>query len=228
MAKNKLETLSIIFDCAQKYKENLVNRSLLFVCNDKQKRIYCVEVTFDESNFQHLTGVKINRKKISPKDFYNRCLEKRLSPDDFEFSDTGTTELKLQVLPTLMCKNLSAKMIGDYNMSQPKLFTEKLAGGVSACMGFVRNNGKGRYIPNTVLRDDVRVRAKHADRIIATFRKRRNEIRYTEPVYLAKNADWQKVILPEKYKYLSVISFSDWSKKAEEDGCCRNRPSIEY
>lgn len=206
MAKSKKEALTIMFECAQKYKENLVNRSLLFICADKQKRTYCVEVTFDEANFQHLTGVETDRNKLSPRDFYNRCLEKRLSPDDFEFSSMGTTELKLQVLPALMCKNLSAKMIGDYNMSQPKLFTEKLAGGVSACIGFVRNEGKGRYIPNTVLRDDIRIRTRHVDRIIATYRKERNEIRYSEIVYMAKNVDWQKITLPDKYQYLSVAA----------------------
>lgn len=204
MAVGKKEVLPILFECAQKYKENLVNKSLLFICINKNRQIYCVEVTFDGSNFQHLTGIETDKSKISPMGFYKRCLEKRLSIDEFWLSNTGTTELKLEVLPILMCKNLSAKMIGDYNESQPKLFTEKLAGGVSACIGFVKSDGNGRYIPNTVLKSDIRVKTKHADRIIATCRKERDEIKYSEIVYLAKKVNWQQLVLPEKYKYLSI------------------------
>jgi len=204
MARTKREALSVVFNCAQKYKEHLVNRSLLFVCTNKHKQAYCVEVTFDGSNFQHLTGLETDKNKISPRDFYNRCLEKRLSDSEIEFSNMGTTELKLDILPALMCKNLSAKMIGDYNMSQPKLFTEKLTGGVSACIGFVKSDGKGRYIPNTVLKDDIRIRTKRADRIIATYRKKRDDTKYVEIVYLAKNVDWNKIVLPDEYQYLSI------------------------
>jgi len=208
MARSKKEVLAVVFDCAQKYKEHLVNKSLLFVCVNKKKQVYCVEVTFDLSNFQHLTGLETDKTKISSKDFYERCLEKRLSPDDFELSCMGTTELKLDVLPILMSKNLAAKMIGDYNMSQPKLYTEKMAGGVSGCVGFIKSEGKGRYIPNTVLKGDIRERTKTADRIIATYRKRREEERYTEIVYLAKKVDWQHITLPEEYSYLLTPEYT--------------------
>ena len=152
----KKEALQIVFSCAASYKENLAGRSLLFVTTDKHKTVRCLEVTFDGSNFLHMTGFKLNKKEISANNFFSMCCDKRLSESDFEFAADGTTEMKMRVLPGLVQKHLSAKMVGDYNLSQPKLYTDKLAGSVGACMGFVRNGGKGRFVPNTVLEGDIR------------------------------------------------------------------------
>lgn len=200
----KKEALSIVFLCASEYKKNLLNRSLLFVCANKHKNIYCLEVTCDASNFQHMTGFKTNELKISPSHFFTLCIDKRLTESDFEFSNDGTTPLKMQVLPNVVKRNLSANMIGDYNKLQPKLYTEKLAGGVKACVGFVRNNGIGRYVPNTVLAGDMRKKVNQQDRIILTYRKKRSDNRYSEIVYKAKKVDWSNINLPEQYKYLPL------------------------
>ena len=124
----KKEALSIVFACAPLYKENLVDKSLLFITTDKHKSVHCLEVTFDISNFLHMTGFKLRKPSINARHFFNLCYDKRLTEADFEFSADGTTEMKMRVLPSLMKKNLSAKMLGDYNMSQPKLYTDKIAG----------------------------------------------------------------------------------------------------
>ena len=55
----KEQALQIIIECAKKYKENLLNRQLLFICSDKNNNISSLEVSFDASNFLHLTGVKV-------------------------------------------------------------------------------------------------------------------------------------------------------------------------
>ena len=47
MAKTKKEALAIVFAAADAYQKNLIDHSLLFLCMDKHKRTYCVEVTFD-------------------------------------------------------------------------------------------------------------------------------------------------------------------------------------
>lgn len=121
----KKDALSVVFSCAPAYKKNLVDRSLLFVCTNKHQQTYCLEVTFDASNFQHMTGLKTERSGIHALHFFELCIDQRLAEDDFEFADDGTTPLKMRVLPNLVKKNLSANMLGDYNMSQPKLYTEK-------------------------------------------------------------------------------------------------------
>lgn len=87
-------------------------------------------------------------------------------------------------------------------MSQPKLYTDKIAGSISACMGFVRDGGEGRFVPNTVLEGDIRSKLKSADRIVATYRKKHDEKQYSEIVFTAKKVEWEKLILPEEYSYL--------------------------
>ena len=104
----------------------------------------------------------------------------------------------------MMKKNLSAKMLGDYDLYQPKLYTDKLAGSLSACMGFVRDGGNGRFVPNTVLEGDIRTKVKHADRIILTYRKKRIDAQYAEIVFQAKKVEWEKIVLPEEYSYLPL------------------------
>lgn len=200
----KKEALSIVFACAPLYKENLVDKSLLFVTTDKHKNVHCLEVTFDIGNFLHMTGFKLRNPSISARHFFSLCYDKRLAESDFDFVPDGTTEMKMRVLPSLMKKNLSAKMLGDYNMSQPKLYTDKIAGSLSACMGFVRNGGTGRFVPNTVLEGDIRSKVHRADRIILTYRKKRGEEFYSEIVFTAKKVDWEKLILPDEYCYLPL------------------------
>lgn len=81
---DKKQVLKTIFSCVKKYDEMLHNRNLLFVCTDKHKRVAVIEVSFDKSSFQHLTGCNTEKKGISALDFYDRCMERRLSVDDFE------------------------------------------------------------------------------------------------------------------------------------------------
>ena len=143
----KKEALQIVFSCAASYKENLAGRSLLFVTTDKHKTVRCLEVTFDGSNFLHMTGFKLNKKEISANNFFSMCCDKRSSESDFEFAADGTTEMKMRVLPGLVQKHLSAKMVGDYNLSQPKLYTDKLAGSVGAVWALSAVAARGVLFP---------------------------------------------------------------------------------
>lgn len=128
----KKEALSIVFACAPLYKENLVDKSLLFITTDKHKSVHCLEVTFDISNFLHMTGFKLRKPGINARHFFNLCYDKRLTEADFEFSTDGTTEMKMRVLPSLMKKNLSAKMLGDYKPAQAVTPTRSLVPSVPA------------------------------------------------------------------------------------------------
>ncbi len=95
-------------------------------------------------------------------------------------------------------------MIGMYNQSQPLLSTERIAGSVSVCLGFVRDGGVGRYIPNTVLKGDIRTLVYVPDRILLTYRKTSKEILYSEIVYAAKKIDWSAIQMPDGYSALPV------------------------
>ena len=207
----KAQAISIVVACAEQYRENLANRNLLFICQDKHKRITAIEFSFDASNFLHLTGLKVKKHKyngkdmddaISAKDFYEKCLAHRLSVSDFEFAKDGTTQLKLEVLPRLISKNLSATMIGDYNSRNPKLVTDKMAGNTVACMGFVPTGPANRFVPNTVLKVDIRDYISNQVRVIAVYRKSMDDPKYEEATYYAKKVDWEAVTYPQPYEYL--------------------------
>lgn len=208
----KESAISIVVSCAEQYRDQLANRNLLFICQDKHKKVSAIEFSFDASNFLHLTGLKVKKRKynsdeqiddaISAKEFYEKCLAHRLSVKDFEFAKDGTTQLKLDVLPRLITKNLSATMIGDYNSRNPKLVTDKLAGGTVACMGFVPTGPADRYVPNTVLKVDIREYISNQVRVIAVYRKSMDDDTYSEPTYFGKKIDWDQIDFPEEYSYL--------------------------
>ena len=220
MNYTKEEAIRIVVHCAEKYRQELERKSLLFLCVDKHMAVSVYEFCFFGYNYQHLTGLKVKRnqkletdeektetseKEITAIPFYEKCLEHKISPDDFEFAEDGTTMLKLDILPSLITKNLSASMIGDYNSNKPKLYTEKLAGGVKACMGFVSDSASGFYVPNTVLKEDIRDNVNNWLRIIAIFRKPVADKKYAEITYLAKKTDWARVCVPDRFGYLKGI-----------------------
>lgn len=103
--------------------------------------------------------------------------------NDFEFAKDGTTLLKLEVLPRLISKNLSATMIGDYNSRNPKPVTGKLAGSTAACIGFVTTGPADRYVTNTVLKIDIRDYINNQVRVLAVYRKSMDADLYEEATY---------------------------------------------
>ena len=153
---NKSEAQKVLFECAELYKNNLIDYNLLFLCAGKNRKMNALEMQFSTTGFLHLTGVKFPGKKIPARAFFDKCINRRLSLAEFDLALDGTTELKLKILPLLFQKNLSASMIGDFSARTSLLVTEKLAGGIKGCMGFVRDEGTGYYVPNTVLSLDIR------------------------------------------------------------------------
>ena len=199
----KEEALKVLFSCAEMYQKNLIDKNLLFICMDKNKRISTLCAGFSTTGFLHLTGVKFERgKELSAGSFFDKCLKQRLSVMEFEMANDGTTDKKLQVLPILIRANLSATIMGDFSARTPLLVTDKLAGGVKGCMGFIYDARTGYYVPNTVLNLDIRTYISNQQRIIATYRKSKTEGKYSELVYAAKKVNWEKIDFPEEYNYL--------------------------
>ena len=55
--------------------------------------------------------------------------------------------MKMHILPSPDEKESLRKMLGDYNMSQPKLYTDKIIGSLSACMVLSGIAVKERFVP---------------------------------------------------------------------------------
>ena len=220
--------LPVILRAADDYEKNLRDYNLLFVCCDKHNRIYSIEVEFNASNFLHLTGVELtenfmksvtvgregNKSSFANK-FYEKCINKRLSIRDFKLSKDGTTQLKLEILPRLMKKDLSANAIGDFGTYHIKLYTEKIVGSSNGCMGFVFDNKVKKSVPNTVLKVDIRNISSETRRILITYRKKKCEKDYSEIVHIANKVDWEKIKLPEELSHLHLPNFEKNDNKTE-------------
>lgn len=167
---DKRRAIQIMTKAAQLYKENLEDQKVLFLyglprevkkqLQEKGKILSSVqgyEVAFHRYNFLHLTGVRLNKKTTaSAIHFYQKCLDKRLTENDFSFAKDGSTGQKLDILERMMLIKKNVTMIGEFTDRGPKLFTEKAAGNVCGCIGFVQDKNTKLNVPNTLLKKDIR------------------------------------------------------------------------
>ena len=69
-----------------------------------------------------------------------------------------------------MSMDTSARMIGNYTGPHLELYTEKVTGTTTACLGLIQS--KDCYIPNSVLSEDIRsIVPKPPGKIFAIFKK---------------------------------------------------------
>ena len=173
---------------------NLCDRQLAFAYRNSINRTEFVEVTFRSNNFMHFTGID-TKSHIKANAFYRDALDKRLKESAIKFKDNHTTELKLQILQNIMTIPFSARMIGDYIGAHLNLYTEKVAGTTTACLGLVLHGNE--YIPNTILKEDIRdIIPKPPGKIFAIFRKPIRQNIYTEITFQSGSIDITKKCLP--------------------------------
>lgn len=199
----KRNAMQIMIRCAQIYKENLLNKNMLIITS-KNNKIEHLEIRFPKSAYLHLTGVDVgvdrDGNKISANDFFKLCSKRKISLNNFEFKDDGTTRLKLDVLENVLKINSSVKMVTIYNGRRPKLYTEKLAGNVTACMGLVKDDYENYYVPNTILKSDVRDEGTDVERVLAIMEKQENEEVYENIIYTAKKIKLNELNIPKNIK----------------------------
>ena len=183
---DKRRVIQIITKAAELYRDNLEDQKVLFlygipfeVRNELQTEekvllsIKGFEVAFHRYNFLHLTGVRLNKNgTASAIHFYQKCLDKRLTENDFVLAKDGSTRQKLDILENMMLIKKNATMIGEFTGIGPRLFTEKVAGNVCGCIGFVKDRNTNLNVPNTLLKKDIRdVTAQPTYKIFAVVSK---------------------------------------------------------
>lgn len=184
--KRKEEVRAVVFRAAQLYRDNLCNNNLIFVYKLGQNQHKHFETIFLPKHFKHLTGVKTSDDLLAT-DFYDRCIDKQLGLDDFELSEDGTTWLKKDVLESMMNIHFVANSVGDYNECKPRLITDKLAGNMIGCLGFVQEEECiGFYAPNTVLKEPTRDMVMKSHQLVAVFVKKIKESFYNRLTYIAR------------------------------------------
>ena len=198
----KSDCIRIIIESAEKYKQNLLDKNILIVYQSAPHKSDVMEIVFRDVNFLHLTGVEFTKgNEMSPADFFSCCINHKLPENSICLKEDGTTELKLKILPLVLVPNLSSKMVGNYKGGRIRLVTDRLAGGLTGSIGFIKESEW--YHPNTVLKGDIRDNIDRPRRILAVFRKDIASEKYEECTYIAKKVELKKLAIPEPFNYLS-------------------------
>lgn len=214
---DKRRAIQILTREAGLYKENLEDQKVLFlysVPGEIKKQLLseekCLslmkgyEVAFHRYNFLHLTGVRLSGSEIiSSIHFYEKCLSNRLTENDFAFAKDGSTGQKLDILESMMKIKKNVTMIGEFTDRGPKLFTEKAAGNVCGCIGFVKDRNTRLNVPNTLLKKDIRdVTASPTQKVYAVLSKNYSDERYSVLEKLDKSISLQKYCFMEEIEKL--------------------------
>ncbi|MBD5510157.1 MAG: hypothetical protein HDR08_02715 [Lachnospiraceae bacterium] len=214
---DKRRAVQIIVKAAGLYHLNLEDQKVLFLYGipskvekqlniegDRLSAIKSYEVVFHRYNFLHLTGVGANGSSVgSAIHFYEKCLANRLKEEDFYFAKDGSTVQKLEVLENMMGIKRNAMMIGDFTDRGPKLFTEKAAGNVCGCVGFVKDRNTGLNVPNTLLKKDIRdVVANPVQKVYAVFSKMYRDEKYSVVEKMDKSLVGRKILFSEEIEKL--------------------------
>lgn len=182
---NKQKAIRTIVNAAKLYNKHLEGQKVLFLYGIPSEvkgqlansttlsTIHSYEVVFNKNNFLHLTGIRLNKDTVeSPNHFYAKCLDNRLTENDFTFAKDGSTKQKLDILESIMKIKQNANMIGDFTDRGIKLYTQKVAGGTYGCIGFVTDVRTKLNVPNTLLKKDIRdVTKRPANKIFAIMSK---------------------------------------------------------
>lgn len=189
------------------YDVELKGKNIIFIY-DKKGKIDFFETKFSARNFAHLTGVKLNNLKVN--DFYKKCVTGRITEKDFELKKDGTTILKIDILPKIVKIHKTAKMVGDFNNKNLTLKTDKIAGTINACLGFIKENDR-YYVPNTALKDDIRDKIIENNKILAIIRKEIKDDYYHDICYIHKDFNINKIEgeLKKLIKNNNIIQYSE-------------------
>ena len=205
---DKRRAIPILTKAAELYRDNLEDQKILFlygIPSEINRQLQTIdkclssmqyyEVAFHRYNFLHLTGVRLNKMgTASAIHFYQKCLDKRLKEDDFSFSKDGSTGQKLDILEKMMLIKKNVTMIGDFTDRGPKLFTEKAAGNICGCIGFVQDRNTKLNVPNTLLKKDIRdVTAQPTYKVFAVFYKDYKDEKYSLVTKLDKSIDLNEI-----------------------------------
>lgn len=210
---DKKRAIQVITKAAELYRDNLEDEKVLFLygipsevkkqLETKEKNLSSIkayEVAFHRYNFLHLTGVKLNTKETaSAIHFYQKCLDKRLTENDFYMSKDGSTGQKLDISERMMSLKRNVTMIGDFTDRGPKLYAEKVAGNVCGCIRFVKDSNTKLNVPNTLLKKDIRdITSQPTQKVYAIISKHYTEDKYSVLEKLDKSIDLKECHFSEE------------------------------
>lgn len=198
IADNKKEQIrNKVITGAQKYKNYLVGKEFLVICEDFTE---CI-VRFYANDFIHLTGLLSN---LSDDDFFNNCCNSALSTGNIEtLQKYNWRTLKnkfnrIENIDQIMYGNfLNSKFITNLHTNTATFPVAISNFDIDACIGFNTSYNKARTLrkqSNSTTYDSCK-------NIIAVFAKQPNVEQYNEKIFLP-----DKNILADKNDILSKLS----------------------
>ena len=182
---DKKQTINILQEAIIVYEKNLANKKIL-ILYQVDKNVKYIEIIFKRSNFLHLTGLKIKNPKLNSRTFYKKTLNQRLSLNDFEINQNGTTKLKIDILNQISSINKFINMIGNYQANRKFLIANKVIGNLNVCL-CLKKISDSIYIPISSLRENIKNITDKQYRIICIATKKLKCEQYNQITYLANN-----------------------------------------
>lgn len=182
MKYDKRMAVKIINEAVKNYKEYLQDRHFLIVYQEKEK-VNTVQVEFRDNHFLHLTGVNT---KLSAQQFYEKCVNSKLSIKEFELDKNGKAQRKLAVLPFLHELLYHNCMIGNFINSGIYIRADYFVGNTKAVLSVGFRNGKRNDFPVTLYKEDIKKLSHPTNKVLAIFSKMYQEHNYTKCTYLSK------------------------------------------
>ena len=134
--------------------------------------------------------------------FYDLISSHRLKANHCFYKSDGTTKLKLEILIHALNFPYNAIMVGNYNYSHPYLYTTKLCGGITSCIGFI--NANKTFYPSTILKEDIRNITEKPFPIIMICCKHKTKLKYKQ--ITRKGRLYNQDIIPIQIKELMDIN----------------------
>ena len=201
MKYDKNKAINIIVNAAENYMKYLHDKVFLIVYQEKGKT-KAAQVEFRDSHFLHLTGVKTN---VTAGRFYEKCINHKLSPADFEFDKGGKTQQKMVVLPFLHELLYHNCMIGNFVNSGIYIKADYFVGNTKAVLSVGFRYGKKVDFPVTLYKEDVRKLSQPTNKVLAIFVRDYKQKRYTECTYISKGWEISKLPISEETKALIQV-----------------------
>ena len=198
MKYDKKNVIDIMIKAAKNYKEHLQDKVFLIVYRENRVT-KTVKVGFRDMHFLHLTGICT---KLSAKRFYEKCINQKLSADDFELDKGGKAQQKLMVLPFLHELLYNNCMIGDFINSGIYIRADYFVGNTKATLSVGFRFGKNVDFPVTLYKEDVRILSQPTNKVLAIFARNYDQEYYTKCIYLSKGQEIGKLPINADVKAL--------------------------
>lgn len=201
MKYDKNKVIDIIVNAALNYRKYLQDRIFLVVYKENEVT-KTVQVEFRDNHFLHLTGISTD---LSAKQFYEKCLDHNISPENIRLEKNGKTQQKLMVLPFLHELLYHNCMIGNFVNNGVYIRADYFIGNTKAVLSVGFRYGKKVDFPVSLYKEDVRKMSKPTNKVLAIFARDYKQKSYTECTYLSKGQEISKLPISEEIKALIKV-----------------------